>query len=148
MITYTNETQAHCSLSAQPSSSTFSSVAIPLLVLITLPPSPSKTLTSNQILKSVLELHFQWSQILYPVSHRPWSASFHHQGVLHEHWPNTTTTTTNDVPSHIDLFPILRQNSSPRAKWHNAWPGPPPGLATCLLLWVCWTRKVVADGTI
>ena len=41
------------------------------------------------------------------------------QEALRDPW----LTPTTDTPSHVDLSPTLRQNWSPRAKWHNALTG-------------------------
>ena len=50
--------------------------------------------------------------------HRPTA-----QEALHDPWLTPIPTTGTDMPSHVDLSPTLRQNRSPRAKWHSALSG-------------------------
>ena len=49
--------------------------------------------------------------------HRPTA-----QEALHDPWLTPIPIGT-DTPSHVDLSPTLRQNWSPRAKWHSALTG-------------------------
>jgi len=50
--------------------------------------------------------------------HRPTA-----QEAFHDPWLTPIPTTGTDTPSHVDLSPTLRQNWSPRAKWHSALTG-------------------------
>ena len=119
-----------------------------LLVQTTPLPSPSKMLTPKlnfRVPVSGEAKSFIWCLAALNLLHRLTT-----QGVLHDHRLNTADTNTTNTPSRINLSPTLKQNSSPRTKWHDAWPesGPQTSWATLLLLWVEWTRKVVTDGII
>jgi len=92
---YTNEKQAHYSLSARPSSSMFSAANPP-------PRADNTTALAQQNAHPKIEFQgpcFRWS--LYPMSCRPQSASSsYHPGVFTR--PSADTNTTNML-SHIDL---------------------------------------------
>ena len=107
-------------LSAQTSLLTLSSVATPFSCRQHHCPCPAQCQPQNWVWESVLESHFWSCQVLYPTSHRSRPASLSHRpgGIprpfAYHHPP----------PWHhshiINLFPTLRQNWGPRAKWHSA----------------------------
>ena len=108
--THTQTKHKLIALSSQPSSLTFSSAAIPLLCQH----SHHHRAAERQNFGVRTGIRFQSSQVLHPTSHLPqFTPSSRCPGSLGGPW--LTLTTTTDTPSHIDLFPTLRQDWTPRA---------------------------------
>ena len=116
---HTNETEIHCSLSAQPSSPMFSSAATPLFVPMCHHPHPAKRPSQNQISESILEPGFKPN----PFSDVSWPS-------IHSIVPTPSTLYTTlglppprpmRHPMSISLHPQTKLDS--RAKWHGALTG-------------------------
>ena len=111
------ERQAHFSLCARPSSPAFSSVAIPLLVPTTPPPSPNKMLT----LKPNFRVHTGTLSLTQP-NPLPDVSSFLTTSIILPPRKLYATLGISLPPPPTchptSIFPHPH-NWSPRAKWHN-----------------------------
>ena len=108
------------SLSAQPSSPTFSSAVTPLIVPTTHGPCPAECWSRNWISECVLESDLWWSQFLYPTSRRPRSTPLSYPEVLCD-FGLAPPPPSPPLPIHTSRRPLPRRhNWSPRAKWHSA----------------------------